>query len=193
MTSVGFWILSTTFAMVKVLPEPVTPRRTWCLLPFRRPSHSFSMACGWSPVGLKSDTILNFGMTKYYSLSKGVSVKLSSDHASLRLLPDQDEEQDNKAYEHRGSGLVLGILFYHVEAPAVLPFARIRREARKVIRHCLVILRPCFSEATDKLLVLLPLLVRSVINEEPDKTADHDPGIHCHAAVPDGDEERPDI
>src|SRR3990170_3160109 len=184
MTSVGFWIRSTTFAMVKVLPEPVTPRSTWCLFPFRRPSVSLSIACGWSPVGLKSDTILNFGMTKYYSLSKGVSVKLSS---------DQDEEQDNKADEHGGSGLVLGILFHHLEAPAVLPFARIRREARKVIRHCLVILRPCFSEATDKLLVLLPLLVRSVINEEPDKTADHDPGIHCHAAVPDGDEERPDI
>ena len=40
-----------TLAMVKVLPEPVTPRRTWCFSPALRPSVSCSMAWGWSPRG----------------------------------------------------------------------------------------------------------------------------------------------
>ena len=35
-----------TFAMVKVLPDPVTPSSVWCARPWLRPSTSFSIACG---------------------------------------------------------------------------------------------------------------------------------------------------
>ena len=42
-----------TFAMVKVLPEPVTPSSVWYDSPSRMPSTSFSIASGWSPAGRK--------------------------------------------------------------------------------------------------------------------------------------------
>src|SRR5262249_18698753 len=45
-------------AMVKVLPEPVTPSSTWCLSPRSRPSVSSPMARCWSPASSKSDTRL---------------------------------------------------------------------------------------------------------------------------------------
>jgi len=40
-----------TRAIVCVLPDPVTPRSVCALNPASRPEVSFSMACGWSPVG----------------------------------------------------------------------------------------------------------------------------------------------
>jgi len=40
-----------TLAMVKVLPEPVTPSKVWNTSPSRTPSTSLSMAAGWSPAG----------------------------------------------------------------------------------------------------------------------------------------------
>ena len=40
-----------TFAIVKVLPLPVTPNRVWQRSPRSTPSTSCAMACGWSPVG----------------------------------------------------------------------------------------------------------------------------------------------
>ncbi len=40
-----------TLAMVKVLPEPVTPSRVWNTSPFSTPSTKPSMAVGWSPAG----------------------------------------------------------------------------------------------------------------------------------------------
>ena len=40
-----------TFAIVNVLPEPVTPRSVWNARPSVRPSTSFAMASGWSPAG----------------------------------------------------------------------------------------------------------------------------------------------
>jgi hypothetical protein len=43
------WI---TLAIVKVLPEPVTPRRVWYRFPAAMDPTSFSIAWGWSPVGL---------------------------------------------------------------------------------------------------------------------------------------------
>ena len=43
-----------TCAIVNVLPEPVTPSSTWALSPRRRPSTSWSIACGWSPRSSKS-------------------------------------------------------------------------------------------------------------------------------------------
>ena len=43
---------SMILAMVKVLPEPVTPRRTWSFSPALRPETSSPMARGWSPWGL---------------------------------------------------------------------------------------------------------------------------------------------
>src|ERR671916_1503715 len=33
------------------MPEPVTPSRVWARIPASRPEASFSIACGWSPVG----------------------------------------------------------------------------------------------------------------------------------------------
>ena len=48
-----------TFAMVNVLPEPVTPSSVWYRSPRSRPPTSVSIACGWSPVGSKSETSLN--------------------------------------------------------------------------------------------------------------------------------------
>src|SRR3989344_576213 len=48
-----------TFAIVKVFPEPVMPRRTCVFLPCRSPSVSRSIACAWSPAGWKSDFSLN--------------------------------------------------------------------------------------------------------------------------------------
>ena len=51
MTSVGRFTSATTFAIVKVLPEPVTPSSTWCGSPRRSPAVSSAMARGWSPVG----------------------------------------------------------------------------------------------------------------------------------------------
>ena len=48
-TSVGFWTFSITEAMVKVLPEPVTPRSTWAGIPSSTPRARASMAPGWSP------------------------------------------------------------------------------------------------------------------------------------------------
>jgi hypothetical protein len=63
-----------TFAIVNVLPLPVTPISVWNLLPARRPSTSRSIACGWSPAGLNSVfnlTILivlhfNCGLRKFH-------------------------------------------------------------------------------------------------------------------------------
>ena len=43
-------------AIVKVLPEPVTPRRVSHWLPSLKPLTRSAMAWGWSPVGLYSDT-----------------------------------------------------------------------------------------------------------------------------------------
>ena len=52
MTSVGFWTFAMTLAMVKVLPEPVTPSSVWYRSPRRMPSLSAATASGWSPVRL---------------------------------------------------------------------------------------------------------------------------------------------
>ena len=41
-----------TFAMVKVLPEPVTPSSTWSFSPACMPETSSEIARGWSPWGL---------------------------------------------------------------------------------------------------------------------------------------------
>jgi hypothetical protein len=46
MISVGRWHCAITFAMVNVLPEPVTPRSVWYRFPARTEATSFSMACG---------------------------------------------------------------------------------------------------------------------------------------------------
>ena len=47
---------SMTLAMVKVLPEPVTPRRTCSFSPLSMPAAKAAMASGWSPEGWYSDT-----------------------------------------------------------------------------------------------------------------------------------------
>jgi hypothetical protein len=43
-TSAGRFTAASTCAMVKVLPDPVTPRRTWCESPRFSPSISSGMA-----------------------------------------------------------------------------------------------------------------------------------------------------
>jgi hypothetical protein len=40
-----------TLAIVKVLPEPVTPSSVWKLRPSLTPSTSWAIAAGWSPAG----------------------------------------------------------------------------------------------------------------------------------------------
>jgi len=40
-----------TLAIVCVLPDPVTPSKVCAPNPASRPEESFSIACGWSPVG----------------------------------------------------------------------------------------------------------------------------------------------
>ena len=44
-------------AIVKVLPVPVAPSKTWNFLPEKMPSLSLEIASGWSPVGLNLETI----------------------------------------------------------------------------------------------------------------------------------------
>jgi hypothetical protein len=51
-TSAGRVWLAITLAMVKVLPEPVTPSSTWSFSPPDTPSMSWRIASGWSPAGL---------------------------------------------------------------------------------------------------------------------------------------------
>ena len=50
-TRVGRFMRAMTLAMVKVLPEPVTPSSTCSARPSSSPCTSVSMAWGWSPVG----------------------------------------------------------------------------------------------------------------------------------------------
>src|SRR4051794_41204551 len=53
--SAGRCVASITFAIVKVLPEPVTPSST-CVRSWRfTPSTSSLIACGWSPFGSNGD------------------------------------------------------------------------------------------------------------------------------------------
>src|SRR5882672_2487633 len=47
-----------TFAIVKVLPDPVTPSSVWDARPSSMPSMSFAIASGWSPDGAKSSASL---------------------------------------------------------------------------------------------------------------------------------------
>jgi len=47
-----------TFAIVNVLPEPVTPNRVWYFSPASTPWVSLAMACGWSPRGWYLETSL---------------------------------------------------------------------------------------------------------------------------------------
>ena len=59
MISVGLFSAAMTLAMVKVLPEPVTPSKVSNWLPSLKPFTSCSIACGWSPVGLYFECSLN--------------------------------------------------------------------------------------------------------------------------------------
>ena len=61
MISVFLPVRATTLAIVNVLPEPVTPRSV-CVRPLPTPLARASIACGWSPVGLKSDRSLNLAL-----------------------------------------------------------------------------------------------------------------------------------
>jgi hypothetical protein len=45
--------------MVKVLPEPVIPNRTCLGYPAAIPSDKTLIALGWSPAGVKDDSIVN--------------------------------------------------------------------------------------------------------------------------------------
>ena len=47
---------SITLAMVKVLPEPVTPSSTWSRSLPCKPATRSRMAAGWSPFGSKGET-----------------------------------------------------------------------------------------------------------------------------------------
>src|SRR6266571_3232236 len=55
MTSVGRLRRAMVWAMVKVLPVPVAPRRVWKRWPEERLAVSLSIAWGWSPWGWKGE------------------------------------------------------------------------------------------------------------------------------------------
>ena len=57
---------SITLAMVKVLPEPVTPSSVTSLTPDCKAETSSLMASGWSPDGLYSDSRMNFKTISFY-------------------------------------------------------------------------------------------------------------------------------
>ena len=56
--SAGRCVASIILAIVKVFPVPVAPSKTWFFSPLFKPSTNSTIALGWSPAGLKSDTTL---------------------------------------------------------------------------------------------------------------------------------------
>ena len=108
-------------------------------------------------------------------------------------LSDQHVQQNTESNENGNRGLVFGIFLYHVKAPPVVPSAGVGSQARNIIGHCLVIFFPVFAEAIDELLVLLPLLIRRVIDEEPHETEKGDNDAIGHSAVSDQDEEGEEV
>jgi hypothetical protein len=52
---VGLLMFLITFAIVKVLPDPVTPNKVCAGTPSSTPSVSWAIASGWSPVGWYSE------------------------------------------------------------------------------------------------------------------------------------------
>src|SRR3989344_9147914 len=87
MTRAGLPHLAMTFAIVKVFPEPVTPRSVWSRLPALRPFTSVSIATGWSPAGrysllrinLFTDQLYqNFGLFSLSFVSSSVLCRRSS-------------------------------------------------------------------------------------------------------------------
>ena len=55
-TRVGSCVRSMILAIVKVLPDPVTPFRIWCFRSASTPAASRSIASPWSPAGWKGET-----------------------------------------------------------------------------------------------------------------------------------------
>ena len=51
----GLLMFLITFAIVKVLPDPVTPNKVCAGTPSSTPSVSWAIASGWSPVGWYSE------------------------------------------------------------------------------------------------------------------------------------------
>ncbi len=52
-----------TFAIVIVLPDPVTPSSVWKRSPRSSPRVSSAIAFGWSPAGSNGATKSNFAMS----------------------------------------------------------------------------------------------------------------------------------
>lgn len=64
-----------TFAIVNVLPEPVTPSKVSNWLPSLKPFTSSSIACGWSPVGLYGACSLKICCSFCTKVTSGVHSK----------------------------------------------------------------------------------------------------------------------
>src|SRR5215831_7269228 len=95
MMSVGRCTFSTRLAMVKVLPLPVMPSRTWWRACAAAASESSSMALGWSPQGRKSETIL-----KLRDIGSTENVYRSRAHGANRRHPPRARDQpDPRALE----------------------------------------------------------------------------------------------
>lgn len=74
-----------TFAIVKVLPDPVTPNKVCAGTPSSTPSVSWAIASGWSPVGWYSEINSKF-INSMFSLMRCKNTVISLDiiYSSLK-------------------------------------------------------------------------------------------------------------
>jgi predicted membrane metal-binding protein len=75
------------FAIVNVLPDPVTPISVWSFLPARSPSVSRLIAAGWSPAGFIALFSSNFAI--YFILT---NLAFSPLYSNPELFPICDFE-----------------------------------------------------------------------------------------------------
>ena len=107
--------------MVKVLPDPVTPRSTWRSCPSTRPRDSNSIAFGWSPWGRQSETRLyNVGSYIRSDVRNMENRSICANHLrpsalSTLLRPYHDDFCSRPLSEKRKT-----ILYLHLRSPFVL-------------------------------------------------------------------------
>jgi hypothetical protein len=91
----GRWSSAMIFAIVKVLPDPVTPSSVWKSLPERIDSTSFAIAAGWSPVGeygewslKRLDIYFLYILIKLFTINKYLFYRKMHTKQPCIILPD---------------------------------------------------------------------------------------------------------